>query len=212
MSQDIITQWAMDARTRGVTEKTIYDYTTNLHYYESLLPEKSIAIASKMDIRAYVDWQRKKGLTTATIRNRLIALSSLYEFLIFEGLRADNPVREIRVRYLKQYKSSNEVHTHKLISVEEAARVVSACTDIRDMAMLLLLFKTGVRRGELFSMEVQDINWQHHSITLKPKEKGVNVSYFSMRRRRASCVAGWKSEILGPRSARHFGSPHGELR
>lgn len=178
MSQDLIAQWADDARTRGVTEKTIYTYITNLHNFESFQPEKCIANATKIEIRAYVDWQRKKGLTTATIRNRLIALSSLYEFMMFEGQRKDNPVREIRARYLKQYKSSNEVHTHKLISVEEAAHVIDACMDIRDKAMLLLLFKTGIRRGELLSMEISDINWQQQSITLKPKKKRSNRIVF----------------------------------
>ena len=44
--------------------------------------------------------------------------------------------------------------------------------------MLLLMFKTGVRRGELLSMEVGDINWQDQSITLKPKKKRSNRIVF----------------------------------
>jgi integrase len=101
-----------------------------------------------------------------------------HDFLIFEGVRKDNPIREVRARYLSQYKTASEQHTHKIISVEDAARLVDACVDIRDKAMLLIMLKTGIRRGELLSMEVGDINWKNQSIMLKPKKKRSNRIVF----------------------------------
>jgi len=80
--------------------------------------------------------------------------------------------------YLSQYKTASEQHTHKIISVEDAARLVDACVDIRDKAMLLIMLKTGIRRGELLSMEVGDINWKNQSIMLKPKKKRSNRIVF----------------------------------
>ncbi|MGB7571492.1 MAG: tyrosine-type recombinase/integrase, partial [Methanothrix sp.] len=177
MSEEMIARWASDATTRGIHEKTILGYRWSLLNFQNFLG-RSITKADKKDVRAYVDMHRKKNLTTKTIRSRLNALSSFYEFLIFEEIRKDNPVREVRVRYLAQYKTASEEHTHKLVSIEEAAQLVQACVDIRDKAMLLLMFKTGVRRGELLSMEVGDINWQDQSITLKPKKKRSNRIVF----------------------------------
>jgi integrase/recombinase XerD len=177
VSQEMIARWASDATTRGIDEKTVRGYSWSLMNFQKFLGH-SITKADKMEIRAYVDMHRKKNLTTRTIRSRLNALSSFYEFLLFEEIRKDNPVREVRVRYLTQYKTASEEHTHKLISIEEAARLVQACVDIRDKAMLLLMFKTGVRRGELLSMEMGDINWQDQSITLKPKKKRSNRTVF----------------------------------
>jgi integrase len=87
-------------------------------------------------------------------------------------------MREVRVRYLSQYKTISEQHTHKIISVEDAARLVNACVDIRDKAMLLIMLKTGIRPGELLSMEVGDINWKNQSIMLKPKKKRSNRIVF----------------------------------
>jgi integrase/recombinase XerD len=58
--------------------------------------------------------------------------------------------------------------------VEDAAHLVDACVDIRDKAMLLIMLKTGIRRGELLSMEIGDINWKNQSIMLKPKKKRSN--------------------------------------
>ena len=50
--------------------------------------------------------------------------------------------------------------------------------DIRDKTILILLFKTGIRRGELVSLEVDDINWPNQSITLKPTAKRTNRLVF----------------------------------
>ena len=81
-------------------------------------------------------------------------------------------------RYLAPYKAESEAHTHKLVSVDDAARLISALVDIRDKAMLLVMFKTGVRRGELLSMDVSDIHWRDQSIILKPKAKRSNKIVF----------------------------------
>ncbi|MFZ3148715.1 MAG: tyrosine-type recombinase/integrase, partial [Methanothrix sp.] len=173
----MIDRWAADAAIGGADPKTIEGYRYSLLHFEKFLG-RSITKADKMDIRAYVDMHRKKKLTTQTIRSRLNALSSFYNFLIFEGIKKDNPVQEVRTRYLNQYKTDSERHTHKLISVEEAARLVGYFLDIRDEAMVLLMLKTGVRRGELLSMEVQDIHWEDRSILLKEKKKRSNRIVF----------------------------------
>jgi len=173
----VIDQWAADASTRGLSGQTIYTYAKGLRGFSKFLG-RPIEGASKMDVRAYVDLQRKNKATTRTIRGRLNALSSFYEFLMFEGIRSDNPVQEVRKRYLTQYKASSEEHTHKLISVEDMARLVNGMIDIRNKAMLLVMAKTGVRRGELLSMEVRDINWQNQSILLKEKRKRSNRIVF----------------------------------
>lgn len=177
---DVIVLWAADARTRGLAPPTIYSHSKILRLYEARLKVvgKSVLDANKQDVRDYVDYLRQENRTTKTISHHLYSLRSLYDFLIFEGVRQDNPVHEVRSRYLTAYKSDSVTHIHKLISVVEAAMLVAACVDPRDKAMLLVMFKTGVRRGELLNMEVQDINWKDDSILLKPTKKRSNRMVF----------------------------------
>jgi integrase/recombinase XerD len=130
-----------------------------------------------MDIRDHVDELRIKGDKTKTIRLHLAAISSFYEYLIFEEIVQGNPAREVRKR-LQRYKTDGECETHKLISVEEAATLVRSLVDIRDKTMILLLLKTGVRKGEMVSLDTTDINWQNHSIMLKPIKKRSNRMVF----------------------------------
>lgn len=180
MTKDLIELWYSDATVRGMATSTIYSDSRNLRNFETYITSigKDIATADRIDMRGYVEYLRKKGLATSTIRNHLNALNSFYEFMIFEGYRNDNPVIGIRSRYLASYKTDGESHTHKLISVEEAAQLVDACVDVRDKAMLVTMFKTGVRKGELLRMEIRDIDWKENSILLKPTKKRSNRIVF----------------------------------
>jgi integrase/recombinase XerD len=57
-----------------------------------------------------------------------------------------------------------------LISVEEMSMLVNSVIDVRDRAILALLAKTGLRRNELISLNITDINWTEQSIALQRKQ------------------------------------------
>jgi len=48
----------------------------------------------------------------------------------------------------------------------------------RARAIMVLLAKTGVRRGELVRMDVDDVDWVNYSVTLKPTPKRSNRRVF----------------------------------
>ena len=68
--------------------------------------------------------------------------------------------------------------TRKLIRVEDMARLMNSIVDPRARAIAMLLAKTGVRRGELIAMDIDDINWDKYSINLKEKAKRSNRVVF----------------------------------
>jgi site-specific recombinase XerD len=47
-------------------------------------------------------------------------------------------------------------HERQLIGVEDMARLINSTLDIRDKAIITLLAKTGIRRGELVSLDVNE--------------------------------------------------------
>lgn len=178
--KNLVGRWEEDANTRGMAKITIDGYRWAIKNFEKFCSAHDVRLrdADRLILRAYVDSCRQRNLTTRTIGSRLGAVSNFFEFLVFEGLRKNNPVIEIRKRYLSPYKTDSERHTHKLISVEEMAHLIACAMDIRDKAMLCTLAKTGVRRGELISMEVSDIDFVKGSILLKPKKKRSNRVVF----------------------------------
>ena len=58
------------------------------------------------------------------------------------------------------------------------ANFINSIADTRDKAIALLLAKTGIRRGELISIDLDDIDWNDMSIMLKPKAKRSNRVVF----------------------------------
>ena len=66
----------------------------------------------------------------------------------------------------------------KLISVEDMAKLINSTLDIRDKAIITLLAKTGIRRRELITLDIDDIEWVEQSIRLKPTPKRTNRTVF----------------------------------
>jgi integrase/recombinase XerD len=176
---NLLENFAADCRTRGLAEGSIMIYVSRSRQFSKFLQDrdKSLLQADKLDIRDYVEGLRIKGNKSRTIRYHLTAISTFYEWLIFEEQVEKNPAAEVRKR-LQQYKTDGEQQTHKIISIEEAAELVDALVDIRDKAIVLLLFKTGIRKGELISLDMDSVNWKNQSIILKPTKKRTNRTVF----------------------------------
>ena len=179
LDSSILGTFAQDCRTRGMSEISIKSYVWRVGTFQKFLGrDKDASQADKLDIRSYIDACRTKGLTTATVQCRLVALAAFYEWLVFEEKIKKNPILEVRRRYLQRYKSDGECQTHKVISVDEAAELVKALVDIRDKAIVMLLLKTGIRRGELISLDVDSVNWKEQSLTLESTKKRTNRIVF----------------------------------
>ena len=176
LSEDFVA----DCRTRGMAELSIETYLRIVRRFKAFMEAKGqdVLLADRLAIRDYIEERRREGNTSKTIGTQLAAVSALYEWLIFKGLTVKNPVAVVRRRYMQRYKIDGEAHTHKIISIEEAAALVEALVDIRDKTMVLLLFKTGIRRGELVSLDVDSINWEDQSILLKNTKKRSNRVVF----------------------------------
>lgn len=105
------------------------------------------------------------GLANATLQQRLTAVRLYYDYLIEEGLRADNPVG--RGRYTSGMARPGDrglvPRYHKLpwIPTDEQWRAVLEAAreePFRNRVMLALAYDAGLRREELCSLETGDID------------------------------------------------------
>jgi len=176
---DHLADFVADMQSRNFSPETIRSYRWILRSFADFMQARSVLLenASRPDLKAYLDSLNAGKISHKTASLRFAALSSFYDYLVFEEVMDLNPVRPVMKRYLQAYKTP-QGHTHQLITVEQAAALLHEMVDIRDKALLIVLLKTGVRRGELLSMEVDDIDWQNESITLKPKAKRSNRVVF----------------------------------
>ena len=128
-------------------------------------------------LKAYLQAIRDRGLKTSSQRKVFTCLSSFYAFMVDENLLGANPIIPFRRRYLRQYKD-NGSEPRQLISIDQAAMLINSVLHSRDKAFLTLLFKTGMRLGELCSLDVGDLDLHDMSLVLKPTAKRSNRQLF----------------------------------
>jgi integrase/recombinase XerD len=170
-----------DCRLRGMTEESTRRYRGSLLIFAEFL-ERNGGGGYQIDmntLKGFLQYVRnEREASFGTIENFFSALSAFYDYLIFEGLVSTNIVLPFRKRYLRRYKEDYDDPERKLLSVEEMSRLVNSIMDPRDKAVAVLLAKTGIRRGEMLKLDVDDIRWEDCSIKLKPTPKRSNRVVF----------------------------------
>ena len=178
-ANDLIQRFHEDCNLRGMVSAMDYIYRSKEYCAFLEARGKNPLNADRDDLRAFLAHLKAKGLKFKTIDRIYTCLSAFYEFLIIDDLVEYNPILPFRKYYLRRYKNDNDSESRKLIGVEDASRLVNSILDSRDRCILVLLFKTGMRVGELTSLDVGDVDLDKGEVTLKLKKKRTNrVLYF----------------------------------
>jgi integrase/recombinase XerD len=170
--------FAKDLNLRGLSkftrDTTIWAIKRYIKWasLEGIEPQKG----RKEDILSYLAYLRSKGLKKRTLAGNFSALSNWFDFLVESGELEINPVPPLKKRYLQAYK--DDYQQRQIITVEQATKMVRATIDTRDRAILLLLLKTGIRRNELVTLDLEDVDMPAQKITLKPTGKRSNRIIF----------------------------------
>ncbi len=176
---ELITGYLHDCELRRLSPATIEGYRSNLNIVSSFLRRKGLSIRKldKDSLRNLLGFLVAQGYVCNTLLQYFAALSGFSDYLVWEGIIQTNSVIPFRKRYLKQYKNQHDPE-RKLISVEEMASLINSILNPRDKAIVTLLAKTGIRRGELIRIDADDIDWVEQSIRLKPHPKRSNCTIF----------------------------------
>lgn len=174
----LVQRFHEDCTLRGMVSTMDYIYRANEYCAFLEARGKNPLNADRDDLKAFLAQLKSRGLKFKTIDRIYSCLSAFYEFLIIEGLVEYNPILPFRKYYLRRYKNDNDSEIRKLIGVEDASRLVNSVLDSRDRCILVLLFKTGMRVGELTSLDVGDIDLNKGEVTLKLKKKRTNRVLF----------------------------------
>jgi integrase/recombinase XerD len=155
---------------KGLSKNTIEAYRHGLNRFFEHLRRKGIheiGSVGKFDIRAYLLTLKKKGLSTKSVVRDLAAIRTFFRFLIQEEIIEVNPVEEIESP--KTAKTLPEILT--LGEVEQLLEQPNLRTplEIRDRAMLEVLYATGMRVSELIQLPVNQVNLEHGFVVIYGK-------------------------------------------
>lgn len=152
-----------------------------LAYYESTISSMSIAIAKPYtriesnDLRRYLnEYESKRSVSKVTIDNIRRILSSFFSWLEDEDYIVKSPVR--RIRRVKTAKVAKEI-----LSDEDLETLRDNCSNARDLALVDMLATTGMRVGELVSLNIDDVNLQERECIVTGKGNKQRPVYFDAR-------------------------------
>jgi site-specific recombinase XerD len=161
-------------------EKTRRAYKIDVSEFSEFLglqkPEEFRTV-TRAHVIAWREILEGRELSAPTIRRKLSALSSLFDYLCERNAVSGNPVDGVK----RPMANSNEGSTPAL-SDEQARRLLEAPPDdtlkgIRDRAILATLLYHGMRREELCGLVVKDIQNREGVKHFKVKGKGDKIRY-----------------------------------
>ena len=182
----ILTEYEEDARTMGLTDRTIANYMSSIKAFSEFIskPFPQVDIGDLRGFLRHLTEQEHRGrpFSPKTISRYFSAVDSLYSYLEFEKYVAKSIVPQFRKRYLAHLRKRGNNHSQserQLISVEQMRQLVNSILDPRDRAVVVLLAKTGLRRAELVNIDIDDIDWLEQRIRLKDTPKrSFNLAFF----------------------------------
>ena len=105
------------------------------------------------------------GVSPATLRRRLDALSSFYRFLVKRRLADTNPVDQVdRPRCPDSHRA--------YLTEAQMARLLDVVHDTHERAILLLLCLLGLRRSEVVNLDSGDVDLVASSIQIRQSKGG----------------------------------------
>lgn len=161
-------------KIEGCSERTLSYYKTTV---EKLLDRITDPIrkVTTDDIREYLaSYQGLNDCSKTTIDNIRRNISSFFTWLEEEDYIIKSPMR--RIHKIKTTKTVKEV-----ISDEEIEKMRDKCKNLRDLAVIDLLYSTGIRIGELVRLNIDDIDFEERECIVFGKGDKERRVYFDAK-------------------------------
>ena len=145
-NSNLIEDFRCDLRLQRKTETTITNYCEWVRRFADFLGIDLLEV-KRDDLKKYLDHLlNAQGMRATSIKFVFGCISSFYTFLVDESMIVDSPLPAFRRKYLRSYKNESASRPRQLISIPQAKLLVNSILDVKDKTVVVLLFKTGMRR------------------------------------------------------------------
>jgi len=139
------------------SQNTLAAYRCDVSRFAKYLPNKRLDDAKVSDVRSFLVFLRnEEGLAPSSVARCLSSLKSFYEYLSIENLISENPTETIASP--RPWRKLPNVMSVEEVDALIAAPDINTLAGIRDLAMLELIYATGLRVSELVSLKMSAVN------------------------------------------------------
>lgn len=161
-------------RIEGCSDRTIKYYRVTVEHLLANI-EINVRKITTEEIRGYLaDYQKLNGCSNVTINNIRRNISSFFSWLEEEDYILKSPMKRI-------HKIKTKTVVKSVITDEGIERLRDNCKEIRDLAIIDLLYSTGIRVGELVNLNVNDIDLEGRECIVYGKGDKERRVYFDAK-------------------------------
>ena len=145
---------------RQLADNTLQSYRRDLQSYAKHL-EKEQLLASFNEVQRehiliYLQNMRAKGKSARTVARQISSIRSFHQFLLREKVATTDPTVHLEMPVVE--KKLPEVLSIEQIDALIAAPDINKPQGVRDVAMLELLYGSGMRISELIELNLEDVH------------------------------------------------------
>jgi integrase/recombinase XerC len=174
---------------RRLSPLTVSHYRRDLTAFSAFCEAGNVAgwqAVTVPQVRRFVATQHRRGLSGRTLQRMLSALRSFFQYLIREGLCQDNPARPVRAPKTPR-------HLPKTLDVDQTMQLLEQtpedALELRDHAMLEVLYSAGLRLSELVSLQLNNLDLADAS--LRVTGKGAKTRLAPVGRKARDALERW---------------------
>ncbi len=155
---------------KGLSENSLMSYSADLAQYITFLEKNRINDPADVNTTFIFAWLidlSKKGLSAKSRARHLITIRGFYKFLVNEKKITKNPVKKVEI-------PKTGLALPKIMTVKEVADLLDAPDirkprEMRNSAMMEIMYGAGLRVSELISLKLQDINLDANCVRVMGK-------------------------------------------
>ena len=161
-------------KIEGCSLRTLNYYRSSVRHMLSMIKTPVRKITTEQ-LREYLAaYQQINNCGKSTVDNIRRNISSFFSWLEEEDHILKSPMRRI-------HKIKTKTKVKETISDEDIERLRDHCEEIRDLAIIDLLYSTGIRVGELVNLDINDINFEERECIVYGKGEKERRVYFDAK-------------------------------
>lgn len=170
--------------TRNASESTVDSYQRDLRKLRDYLLEHGVSDVQSVtstNLNSYVLHLEKQGLSSATVSRNVASMKAFFHYACRMRQIENDPSEQVKAPHI-------EKKAPGVLSVEETARLLeqpsgSSAKELRDRAMLELLYATGMRVSELISLRLGDVQLALEYVVCRDADKERVIPFGESARR-----------------------------
>ena len=167
---DLIRGFILALGAGGRKSRTLFIYEDSirkLSVFARSLGLSGLATMDRIVVRHWLSSLHQQGNKPATVSIRYRSLNRFFRWCVDEEERTDNPMDHV-----EPPKIPSEIQAYyRPDDVETVVKSIGRSTphNLRDAAMVMVLYDSGVRAAELSGMKIDDLDWRDRTILVRGK-------------------------------------------